>query len=715
MIPGKQRYKIRFILALLMIFITVVTSGTIILVNFMLETKQAESDVNGKLRLISEDINNLTESFLTSVHGRTFFVGKMMESALVDFKKPDQIIFVGREMLKNQNRFASLQLIDDASGSMIFIGRNTEEKIYAKTTYRDEKTGAFQTMLHENQGSIESKSLLVDKNTTDPRETQVYRMFRETKTPDWTEVSSTAEQDHKSEQQTFSFVYPAMKNDVFLGIVRIEVGLKDIGNYLARQGEKIGFDGSAFMLERKTNGKIIVIGHKDHVHQFHHSGDHLLLASDCTDFRVQALQKILNKYNGSEIDIFNSTSTLSDKETDERGILWNIAWTSVFPNQKPYWIVVTTARNDLLMAEAWHHILASVFILGVIILGGIFLVFMIARRLSNPLELISADILRVGRGEILAQPTEQYQVFEMFNLANGIEEMKTGLLSFRKYIPSDVVRQVVHSRKTAKRYVEKKHITVFFSDLKNFTSMSESLDPNILIAILGEHLAFCSKIIHKNKGTIDKFIGDSVMAFWNAPSNVEDHATLACKAALECQAAMKSFNDANLSKGLPEIFMRIGINTGDALVGNIGSDTRLNYTAVGDTVNLASRLEGTNKEYGTLVLINETTNKEVSGKILTRLVDKVAVKGKTKPGEIYEVLANAEDQSPKLRKIIDLTSQGRALFEARQFSKARECYGQLLEMNPDDGVARLYQQRCDHFMANPPPADWDAVTHRDTK
>jgi adenylate cyclase len=136
---------------------------------------------------------------------------------------------------------------------------------------------------------------------------------------------------------------------------------------------------------------------------------------------------------------------------------------------------------------------------------------------------------------------------------------------------------------------------------------------------------------------------------------------------------------------------------------------------VGDTVNLASRLEGTNKEYGTLVLINETTNREVSGKILTRLVDKVAVKGKTKPGEIYEVLADAGDESPKLRKIIDLTSQGRVLFEARQFSKARECYGQLLEMNPDDGVARLYQQRCDHFMANPPPADWDAVTHRDTK
>ncbi|MEY4393895.1 MAG: hypothetical protein RL595_1144 [Planctomycetota bacterium] len=711
----KSRFKIRFLLVMLMMFITVVTGGTIILVNFFLETKQAESDVNAKLRLISEDVNNLTEAFLNHVSGRTFSIGTMMESSIIDFKKPEQIIHVGLEMLKNQKKFASFQMIDAATGSMVFIGRDSEEKIFSRTVYKDEKTGLFHTMLQENLNSAESRPSLVDKNSVDPRENPIYQVFRETKTPDWTEVSPPPEHGHKGAQQTFSYVYPVLKNEVFLGIARIEVGLGDISNYLSSQGAKIGFEGSAFILERKLDGKVIVIGHENHVHQLHHSNGDLLLANECTDYRVQALQKILTKYSNSKLDIFNIPTTMSEKATDKRGKLWNIAWTSVFPNQKPYWIVVTAASNDLLMAEAYNHILASVLILGVIILGGIFLVFIIARRLSNPLELISADILKVGQWEITARPTDQYQVLEMFNLANGIEEMKTGLLSFRKYIPGDVVRQVVHSRKTAKIFVEKKNITVFFSDLKNFTSMSESLDPDVLVSILGEHLAFCSSIIHKNKGTIDKFIGDSVMAFWNAPLTIEDHATMACKAALECQIAMNSFNKANLSKGLPEIVMRIGINTGDALVGNIGSDTRLNYTAVGDTVNLASRLEGTNKEYGTLVLINETTNREVSGKILTRLVDKVAVKGKTKPGEIYEVLANAEDESPKLRKIIDLTSQGRVLFEARQFSKARECYGQLLEMNPDDGVARLYQQRCDHFMANPPPADWDAVTHRDTK
>jgi adenylate cyclase len=205
------------------------------------------------------------------------------------------------------------------------------------------------------------------------------------------------------------------------------------------------------------------------------------------------------------------------------------------------------------------------------------------------------------------------------------------------------------------------------------------------------------------------------MAFWNAPSAVKDHPVYACLAALECQAAMKSFNKANMAQGLPSLFMRIGIHTGEALVGNIGSHTRLNYTAVGDTVNLASRLEGTNKEYGTSILISESTRNQVTGRILTRLVDKVAVKGKTKPGEIYEVLATQEDYSPLLRQIIDLTHQGRTLFETRQFAQAKLCHEQLLQCNPDDGVARLYVQRCEHYIANPPPPNWDAISHRETK
>jgi len=711
----KSRFRLRLMLITIVIFFTVITGGSMIFVNFLLETRQAERDVTGKLRLISEDVNIHTESFITFVQGRTFALGKMMETSILDFNKPGQIIHVGFEMLKNQTRFTSIELIDAASGSMVFIARDSEDKIVATTIYKDEKTSLFQTTIHENLDYPNFLERLVDKNSMDPRAGHYFKMLSETKKPDWTEVSPPSTHAQKLNQETLSYVYPVMKKDVFLGMVRIEIGLRDINHYLALQGERIGFDGAALMLERKTNGKVIVIGHEHHIHQFHQSPEELLAASDCTDPHVQALGKILNKCALAGMDAFNSLTTLDDKATDENGRMWNIAWTSVFPHQKPYWIIVTAARNDLLMAEAWRHIFSSMIILLLIMGAGIILAIIIARKMSLRLEMMSSDLIKVSQGEITPQSTDDYRIIEMYNLASGIEEMKTGLLSFRKFIPRDIVNQVVHSRKTANMFVEKKTITLFFSDLKNFTSLAESLDPAVLIDILGDHLAFCSSIIQNNHGTIDKFIGDSVMAFWNAPSAVENHAAMACIAALECQAAMKTFNETNKTRGFPQISMRIGIHTGEALVGNIGSNTRLNYTAVGDSVNLASRLEGTNKDYGTSILISQATNTLVQGKILTRLLDKVSVKGKTQPAEIYEVLGTVDDATPELLQRIELTNTARQHYEAREFTLARDCYLQLLNLDKEDGVAKLYIQRCDAFIANPPPVEWNAIIHKETK
>jgi len=241
------------------------------------------------------------------------------------------------------------------------------------------------------------------------------------------------------------------------------------------------------------------------------------------------------------------------------------------------------------------------------------------------------------------------------------------------------------------------------------------LTPDELMLLLNLYFETISRAIDEFQGTVDKFIGDSVMAFWNAPSEVENHAAMACIAALECQAAMKTFNETNKTRGFPQISMRIGIHTGEALCGNIGSNTRLNYTAVGDSVNLASRLEGTNKDYGTSILISQATNTLVQGKILTRLLDKVSVKGKTQPAEIYEVLGTVADATPELLQRIELTNMARQHYEARAFTLARDCYLQLINLDKEDGVAKLYIQRCDTFIANPPPVEWNAVIHKETK
>ena len=170
---------------------------------------------------------------------------------------------------------------------------------------------------------------------------------------------------------------------------------------------------------------------------------------------------------------------------------------------------------------------------------------------------------------------------------------------------------------------------------------------------------------------------------------------------------MVLFNEKNKAEGLPHLKMRIGISTGTVFVGNIGSDDRLNYTAVGDTVNLASRLEGTNKTYKTWILISDKTQVGTRGKILTRPVDKVAVKGKTNAILIYEVLALGQDETPELRKRIDLTVLGFEHYLAQRFQQAMECYQQILRLNKEDHLALFYIERCVAYLEFPPPSDWD--------
>jgi adenylate cyclase len=329
--------------------------------------------------------------------------------------------------------------------------------------------------------------------------------------------------------------------------------------------------------------------------------------------------------------------------------------------------------------------------------------------MSKPLENMAKDVIEIGKGRIVFSSDSSLLVKEMIDLKDGIEKMKSGLLSFRKYIPYKVVNQVLASRKTAEPFAEKKELTIFFSDLENFTTISESLEPDILVKLIGDHLAMCTNIIQSLDGTVDKYIGDSVMAFWNAPEDCENHEMKACQAALACQEQMVLFNERNKAEGLPYLKMRIGISTGTVFVGNIGSEDRLNYTAVGDTVNLASRLEGTNKTYKTWILISDKTEAGIRGQILTRPVDKVAVKGKANAILIHEVLGEKENETPELRKIIDLTVLGFEHYLAQRFQQAIDCFKQILGFNKGDHLALFYIERCKGFLVFPPSSDWDGV------
>ena len=709
--PPKLRFRV--VMMTFLVLLTFTTGATIAVLNFLMESKQSREEGNKVLRLVSEDINDLTRFLLQTVSNRTKSMGRLADSGLLDFKTESLIIQGGKQILQSDAHIISIEIIEHSSGNMFQVTNDVNDKLIVTKTTRDPITNKIQLLKYDPNDLLLLHPKVMETDLKDPREADYYKEFQESLLPNWTEIRPPSPRSFSNFKQSFSYVYPIIRSGTFYGIISTEISVEEISKYLRAKNDKIGYGGIAFAVERKSDGTLVAIGTQ--ADGLDKSNQKLLKVSESSNPSVRAFEKLVGKYDAMGIDSMNSTETLIDEVIADNGSVWNMAWTSILPGEKPYWAIVTTARRDLLVADAWNRFWTHFYFLTTVILVGGITIFLLSMRASGPLEAFAREMKLIGEGNIKPMPVPKVFVKELYDLGVGIEEMKLGLLSFRKYIPGDVVSQVIRSHKTADLFVEKKNITVFFTDLRDFTNMSESLDPDILIRILGDHLAICTRIIQKYQGTIDKFIGDSVMAFWNAPSAVKDHPVQACLAALECQAAMKSFNKANLAQGLPSLFMRIGIHTGEALVGNIGSDTRLNYTAVGDTVNLASRLEGTNKEYGTSILISESTRNQIAGRILTRLVDKVAVKGKTKPGEIHEVLATQEDDSPLLRQIIDLTHQGRTLFETRQFAQAKLCHEQLLQLNPDDGVARLYLQRCDHYIANPPPPNWDAISHSETK
>jgi adenylate cyclase len=218
---------------------------------------------------------------------------------------------------------------------------------------------------------------------------------------------------------------------------------------------------------------------------------------------------------------------------------------------------------------------------------------------------------------------------------------------FGKYVSPVVIENLLKNPEKINLGGEKRNITIFFSDIRGFTPISEKLEPEELVHLLNEYLTEMSSIIIENQGLVDKYMGDAIMAFWGAPLDQPNHAELACKSSLEMMEKLKELQKKWKKEGIPAFDFGIGLNSGDAIVGNMGSSNRFDYTAIGDNVNLASRLEGLNKTYGTNVIISENTYKIVKDKFNTRELGVVKVKGKEKPIRIYELLSLKKKPSKK--------------------------------------------------------------------
>jgi adenylate cyclase len=292
----------------------------------------------------------------------------------------------------------------------------------------------------------------------------------------------------------------------------------------------------------------------------------------------------------------------------------------------------------------------------------------------------------------------------MHSLGENLDHMRKGLRSFERYVSAALVRSLIRSGVEASPGGEDQEVTILFTDVEGFTTISEGLKPHDLALKLSNNLEEASLIVDAHQGTVDKYIGDSVMAFWNAPDPVPDHALQACQAALKILARIReSANDTE-----PLWPIRIGINTTVALVGNLGSISHLDYTVIGDGVNLASRIEGINKNYGTRVLIGEQTKQAVSKKMLSRPVDRVIVKGQSRPEPIHELLVERASASPVQLALAEATKEGFAAYLDQRWEHAEAAYSRCLELQSDDSLALLFIERCRALKGRTLP-DWNGV------
>jgi adenylate cyclase len=286
--------------------------------------------------------------------------------------------------------------------------------------------------------------------------------------------------------------------------------------------------------------------------------------------------------------------------------------------------------------------------------------------------------------------------------------------AFGQYLSPEVVRRLLLNPELVEP--RKTEITVMFSDIRGFTTISEKLDAQELAVFLNQYLSDMTQIVFERRGTLDKYIGDAVMAFWGAPFEEEDHAVLGCQTALDMMSQIHKMQKKWEAQGKPRLDIGIGLNTGVASVGNMGSSLRYGYTALGDSVNLSSRLEGLNKDYGTHILVNETTylGARNSGFIFREL-DLIRVKGKLQPVVIYELVAFSSDLTAEMQTLLDRFCEARELYRQRRWLEAQSAFQSILDQWPNDGPARAYWKRCQEYLFDEPSTNWDGVftmTHK---
>ena len=498
----------------------------------------------------------------------------------------------------------------------------------------------------------------------------------------------------------------------FCGVVGIDMGLVDLSEFLA-QAVHVGDSGQAFMLD--NHGRIVATPRADDLAVADGRGGlRLRRLAESPHPELAALGDLpaFQAFFDAQTRPTTRPTALDDEPTgqtfryDADGVA-TIAHLEAMRAHGGGWYVGVVAKEDECIAEAKRANVRSAVTAGVLTMLAVLVGGLVAGRIARSLRLLSHETARLERLDFEDTGPMASRFREVHRTLEAFQRMRTGLRAFGMYVPTTLVRTLLKQRVEPTLGGETRELTLLFSDIRNFTTTSERLSPMELADVLSRYLSAMTDCIHDHHGTVDKYNGDGVMAFWNAPMAVSDHPRQACLAAIECQRRIDSL-EAELG-GTIDLYTRVGVHTATVTVGNFGSTDRLNYTAMGDGVNLASRLEGVNKYFGTRMLISEDTWSRVSDHVEVRQIGLVSVKGRAAACAIYELLGEKGRVDDQRLAWARRYEQALSHYRARRWQEAIDVLDGLRHDTPDDVSIACLADACRHARQHEPPPDWDGT------
>jgi adenylate cyclase len=682
---GNRRFKVDIV----MVFCALVVPTVIIISSFTyFKTVEATRTItNSLVEKVSNAVIEKTANYLKPAQ-------ILAEIAPSIIKSSKQKLAIGSELDKvfvdiiNRQPQVDLFYYGTEQGDFIQAYRNNKDQsVTSKLIDRSLTPPVFSYRYRDPQGNIVDEA----SNTTesyDPRVRPWYKGVKETRDTYWTDLYIF----HETSKPGITAAAPVVGlDDALQGVVASDITLDGLSHFL--KGLNISDNGIVFILN--SNRQFVAYPDPERMVKEERGKIRPILAVELNE-----------RWITDGIRHFEDSGETSF--IYESGDEHYIAKFTPFPASfgKDWTIVVMLPESDFLgvidEASATIAIISTIILLIAVMFG-----FYFARNLSRPIEALTEEVKQIHSFNFSDTPQVKSHIKEIQTMSDAFVGMKNGLMAFRRFVPADLVRRLIESGEDVKPGGKEREVTLFFSDIEGFTSIAEQVPARELMVDLSEYFEEMTLPIAKERGTVDKYIGDAVMAFWGAPGEDEDQAIHACRAALNCQRRLKALNERRLAEGKTVFNTRIGLHTGFSIVGNMGSSERLNYTALGDNVNLASRLEGVNKRYGTNIIVSQGTYRYVRNEFVLRPLDYIAVVGKENSVQIFELMGDRDSVDYEaLKERAEQFKIAYELYLERQWAEALDILTRLHDGNPDDQPVAIFIARCEDLLANDPGPGW---------